>query len=104
MTVTNHHSGACGEAPYLPDVLDNGRVIGYLREHVGDQWVFIATDWNHDRARYERAVVRGGDVLGERELEVNLKHKGRVPGLVYGRQLQLWLKARAEACGWLGHG
>lgn len=86
--IRNHHSLSCGDPPKV-DGTSGKQYIGYFENPFGEQWIFI-----YDRDD-RRAILRGGDVGWNTQLEVL---DGAVPNLVLGKAEQLWLQACWTAC------
>ena len=83
LTIHNHHTAACGDAPSVTSESGNP-YIGYFENPFGEQWIFT-----FDR-KSKRAVLRGGDAGWETAFEVV---DGGVANLILGEEERVWLQA-----------
>jgi hypothetical protein len=83
LRVRNHHSPSCGDPPIINGD-DADTYIGYFENAFGEQWTFVYS------RKKQRAVLRGGDVGWNTELEVR---DGFVQGLSLGPAEAMWLTA-----------
>ncbi len=80
LVIDNAHVADCGSPP---SINASDEYIGYFENPFGEQWIFIGDP------QTGKALLRGGDVGWEREINISLESP--CPDIVLGEPEKMWI-------------